>query len=454
MSFGGFSALYDHKIGYEALSRMTGMHGTILSREGEVLYDGREIDGQDCMQNVVVGNVYGAAIYSSYPKELSPSEFPRWKGIHVIGDRKDNVLETTLISREAHAELAKYYGYRSPSSVDHEGCVFAYNYKTGEVYVCLSLPALEPAKDGKNTMAPNRCSQILYDPGSTMKYVTTLCALQQFPGLGDPESEDYMVHDCHGVEALSTGEEIWDNAVHGTCDLTRATRQSCNSFFVELLHRMDVDQTRKALEAMNFLPKRQPGAGDPSDPMIPMGDMRRMPSYMDYRSADCFEDVWGMIGEISSRVTPIQMAMIAGAASNGGQAVHPYMVSKWINLTTGQETQYGPDAVDQMFPAETAETAVEIWKNATDMGYRGEGGLSPAITYAKTGTNEEGQEKDTNFRMLLGSIEQYDTAFFIVIENVDMTTEEERGNVKQMLMNIANELAVQLSVHLENETAD
>ena len=114
---------------------------------------------------------------------------------------------------------------------------------------------------------------------------------------------------------------------------------------------------------------------------------------------------------------PAFMAMIAAAAVNEGTAARPYVVQ---TITAGDgSTSHTAQQNRQVrfLTANTARQAAQVWSRAVEDHYRtGVSAVDKAISHAKTGTAQKGT--GSNNRLLLGAMEEYSTAFFIVVEDL------------------------------------
>ncbi len=84
-----------------------------------------------------------------------------------------------------------------------------------------------------------------YPPGSTVKMVTALAALEE--GLVDPKEEIY----CRGFIDLGNRRfHCWKRGGHGNMDLTNGLKQSCDVYYYEISQRVGIE--KMALMARRF----------------------------------------------------------------------------------------------------------------------------------------------------------------------------------------------------------
>ena len=226
----------------------------------------------------------------------------------------DSTLQTAA-SDALHEYAMRVPGKNSRRPQDR-GAAVLLNSQTGEVLALASEPAFDPAKltaaqwatlaakpDGP---ALNRAVSGLYPPGSVFKIVTAASALSH--GLGN------TVVVCHHTDdnvswrfdgKLYARRRITDEegfVPHGSTDLAKALRVSCNVYFANLgidLGARNLDETARHSFALAHLP-----------PLAKIGE--DLP--------DC------AYGQGQILVTPLEMASAAQAVAGGGERVAPTFV--------------------------------------------------------------------------------------------------------------------------------
>lgn len=397
--------------------------GPVVTRNGSELYDGRRATDPAITGNLVGGisKFIPNAIAYRYGAKTIPGNIGVLNGIRPLEKLQFREIRTTLLDADALEKIADAFRGKS-------GCCFAYNYKTGEVYTALSLPSIDQTpKDGftpeQEREAPllNRCLNGTYVPGSTMKIVTSICALEQSINPND------FTFQCDGatlVPEVENGRYRFhcanDNA-HGSVDFVAALGRSCNAYFANLILELNVEKTQQTLRNLGFTVN-----GTPSDNAVKeIGLLSKRTSSVTFKGDRASDDVWGLIGQGDTTVNMVDMAMIAGAVANGGESALPYVVRSLYDPNTGAELnpetgrKLNPDKLTKMrtlFSSRTASALYPDWKNAVSKYYT----CDSRITAAKTGTAEiegvEGTRNKYTNALLIGVIEEKETAFAIVIE--------------------------------------
>jgi peptidoglycan glycosyltransferase len=170
----------------------------------------------------------------------------------------------------------------------------------------------------------NRATQGLYAPGSTFKVVTLAAALES--NRFDPDSEfddpGYCIAYGKRVNNFDTSRPF------GRLSLATALQHSVNSVFCNI---------GKALGAKRILDQARK-FGFYERPPLETPDGERLPSGL-YRGgelwfpkSDSDVDAGRMaFGQERMLVTPLQMAMVAGAVGNAGILMRPWVVEKVVS---------------------------------------------------------------------------------------------------------------------------
>lgn len=305
---------------------------------------------------------------------------------YLLAEPKPGSVRLTLDSRiqeVAHLALG-----------NQKGAVAAINPKTGAVYALWSNPGYDPnpiashdqavakpAFDAVNSgdkPALGRAYAETYPPGSTFKVVTTAAALKA--GLR-PES----TYDNPQVLQLPDSNTGLRNFGGGTCradsggkvSLRGGFIQSCNTTFAQIGLQVGPERMREAADAFGFN-RVVPDIGiDTAASVYPP------PSAFAGARSSLAQSA---IGQFDVRVTPLQMAMVAGGVANNGVVMQPYLVAEVLD---GKGRRVGggvPKVLSQALPAQEAQIIkdfmVQVVANGT-----GTAGQVPGVTVGgKTGT--------------------------------------------------------------------
>ena len=223
---------------------------------------------------------------------------------------------------------------------DQRGAAVALNPKTGEILAMVSKPGYDPNAlashdlkavdtaykslngDPARPLVNRAISGDLYPPGSTFKVVTAAAALStgtwtetsEIPGPANLDLPQTTVGlPNSGGRACGPGDKV---------TLQDAMRISCNTAFGWLGLEMGGDKLRE--QAGRF------GFGDQLS--IPM---RVTPSKVP-AELNPPQTAQAAVGQYDVRVTPLQMAMVAGGIANKGVVMKPHLVQSILasDLTT------------------------------------------------------------------------------------------------------------------------
>ncbi len=175
----------------------------------------------------------------------------------------------------------------------------------------------------------NRATMNLMPPGSTWKPFMALLALSE--GLLGDEGEEATIF-CPGYHPFGQGRFFRCLDVHGHKNVVQALQNSCNTFFFELAHRMDLDVFKTYANRFGF------GVEAPTDLREQTAGFIPDSAYFNRTGR-----YWGKgsimnlgVGQGDMGVTPFQLARYAAALANGGTLHAPHMVSHLVEPETNE----------------------------------------------------------------------------------------------------------------------
>ena len=245
---------------------------------------------------------HGAETFmASYLLGFKASATERAKQLFSGGETRGDDIALTI-----DAELCAYASSLITPFVG--GAVVVINYKTGEILCSTSWPSFDPrnmtaalnASSGEASLL-NRATQGMYSPGSTFKIVTMASALSNF---SDAQTR---LFNCTGrLDVVNTTVTEAGGAVHGQNTLQTAFAKSCNSAFSTLAMELGASRLRWTASDFGFNENFLFSDLIVYNSVFPSGRL----------SKD--QLAWNGIGQGTVQVTPLHMAMIAGAIGNGG----------------------------------------------------------------------------------------------------------------------------------------
>lgn len=285
---------------------------------------------------------------------------------------------------------------------------------TGEVLSLASYPTydLSSWRQNWNELSAdlakpmfNRATQGTYAPGSTLKPLTAVAALEEGATTLTEKIRD-TGRWAYPNDPTGSGAWCWNRSGHGNVDVSQAITVSCNYFFAEMGYRLGMDTFREYLTAF--------GLGENTG--IETGDD---PGALPENKAGENQTPWAAFGQSNQLYSPIQLANYIATMVSGGahydahllKAVKTYDNSEVV--TTGNTA---PTNVIQM----NESTLAAVKKGMHDLTTSS---LAPYFSQcvveagAKTGTAQVGAEtENTGVFVCFAPYDEPEIAVSIVIE--------------------------------------
>lgn len=234
-------------------------------------------------------------------------------------------LDLQLVGEEAFSEVPE-------GEPPRMGAVVALDVRTGDVLVLISRPGFDPNSFAggidtatwkaltSNEWDPlqNRALQNHYPPGSTHKMIVAAALLQE--GVIDTHSTVF----CPGFFRFGgRAYRCWKRGGHGTVNLQKALRESCDVFFYTYGEKLGID--RLAVYAKAFGIGRVPGLGLGTEApgLVPSSAWKRRRFGQPWYPG---ETISASIGQGFNLYTPMQLAIAYAALANGGKVMKPRLV--------------------------------------------------------------------------------------------------------------------------------
>lgn len=410
--------------------------GMVYDRNGSVLFDGMNKGIYPDNYFIDVGNLIGddkgQMTNTLVARNIGKLNNYSFSG-GLVKEGGKAAIYTTLDHNANRAVYDTYMGAK--------GCAVAYNYKTGELLVCTSLPSLDPTKGYANIDSMETgtlISKAMYGtvPGSTQKVSTVISALEimgsdrlfgkSFNCSGHYTNLSGKVIDCHN----SYG--------HGTQNIQEAVENSCNPFFAQLVEDSDLplDRLKKMYTKLGYA--------------VSDNDTENEIEYFDIDGIQCekasakltdkndFNTQWSCIGQSETLASPMQLMMWQSAIANGtGKMTMPRLISR-VTDVYGEDTEVtGTEFSEEIFSADTASAVKQILLTNGANHYSWS---IPNYTIGiKSGTAQvkDGAEENA---LLVGFVDdpQNPIAFCVLLENKYSTIATAENIVKVMLDNLCS----------------
>lgn len=306
------------------------------------------------------------------------------------------------------------------------GAVVVQDVRTGAVLASASYPdfSLNTYYDDYASLANdpgkplwNRTLQSTYSPGSTMKPVIAIAALEE--DIIDASSICY----CEGqYEYIDQVFACFNKTAHGAINVEQALQHSCNIFFFELARQLGIEKMNTYSSLF--------GLGQKTG--IEIGESEGILAGIAYRESlglgwKAGETLLAAIGQSDNSFTPLQLTNYCATIANGGTRYTPYLVEKIVdsNFSSVLFEHTPVVAAETNISESTLDTVKKgMWLVAND------GSCEPYLgdlkyeVACKTGTAEktlvvDGKivEGTNGFLIAFGPYENSEIAVTVVIEN-------------------------------------
>ena len=213
---------------------------------------------------------------------------------------------------------------------DLAGSISVMDIYTGEMIAMHSSPSFDPSlfifgisQDDwqlirNNPLKPlvNKTLSGLYSPGSTIKPIVALSALEN-----NIISENFKVKCTGKIEMYGQAYHCWKEKGHGVMTLKNAIKQSCDTYFYEISRKLGVDRLNETAVKFGLGEKVLKGAFENEKKGL-------MPSTK--WKKDTLGKGWVIgetlitgIGQGYIQTTPLQLCLMTAQIANGGYKIYP-----------------------------------------------------------------------------------------------------------------------------------
>jgi penicillin-binding protein A len=321
------------------------------------------------------------------------------------------------------------------------GAAAAIDPKTGKVLVMASSPTYNPNLVERNFrriqrgagpcgVAPllNRTTSGLFTPGSIFKVVTAAAALDS--GTYTPQSTFFDPGFC--IEYGKRVNNYDTTSPFGLVSFTQAMVNSINSSFCEMGKKMGAPKILDYARRFGFY----------DDPPVDLPSGERSPSGLYQggrllpRSQEGRADPGRLaFGQERMQVTPLQMAMVAGAIANGGVVMKTTLTDRIRKPDGTVLLRIGPDELRRAVKREVAGEIASMMEGVVSSG-TGTAAQIPGVRVAgKTGTAETGVAgRNTAWFIAFAPVEDPQVAIAVVLQNQTATGGEVAAPVAKRIM--------------------
>jgi len=286
---------------------------------------------------------------------------------------------------------------------DKAGAAVLMEVNSGEILAFASNPGFDPALftgrmspeqwqsylDDKRHPLENKALKGQYPPGSTYKIITALA------GLEEGVISDQTTVQCTGSHTVGTDTfRCWDKKGHGTVNLKRALRESCDVYFYILGEKIGVDKIAAYARKFGLGEPLKVGLENEKGGNIPDAAWKKKKFGKPWYRGETLPVA---IGQGYTLLTPIQLtAMIAATATNG-QLYRPHLVKKIIDPDGKLIREFKPEVIASIDIKPASFRAVKEGLLAVVNEPKGTGAaarLYEVKVAGKTGTSQVVKQRD------------------------------------------------------------
>ncbi|MFZ2949057.1 MAG: penicillin-binding protein 2, partial [Desulfuromonadaceae bacterium] len=217
------------------------------------------------------------------------------------------------------------------------GAAVAMDVTNGEILAFVSNPGFDPSLfsgklpadiwqgylDDKRHPLENKALSGQYPPGSTFKMITALAGLQ------DNRINGSTSVNCNGSYDLGTSTfKCWNKKGHGTTDLRKSLRESCDVFYYQLGERLGVDKIAAAARTFKLGEPLGVELLNERSGLIPTAEWKQKRFGKRWFQG---ETLSVSIGQGAVLLTPIQLASMTATIANEGTIYRPHLVKRIVD---------------------------------------------------------------------------------------------------------------------------
>jgi len=213
---------------------------------------------------------------------------------------------------------------------DVAGSISVMDIYTGDIIAMQSSPSFDPnlflfgiSHDDwqlirNNPLKPliNKTLSGLYSPGSTIKPIVALSALEN-----NIINKNFKVRCSGKIEMYGQVYHCWKEKGHGIVNLKKAMKESCDTYFYEIARKLGVDRLKKTAVKFGFGEKvLQDTFSNEKKGLIPNTQWKK----------DNLGKGWVIgetlitgIGQGYTQTTPLQLCLMTAQLANGGHKIYP-----------------------------------------------------------------------------------------------------------------------------------
>ncbi|MDD5285535.1 MAG: penicillin-binding protein 2 [Desulfuromonadaceae bacterium] len=220
---------------------------------------------------------------------------------------------------------------------EQAGAAVAMDVNSGEILAFVSNPAYDPSLfsgklpadkwkeylEDKRHPLENKALTGQYPPGSTYKIITALA------GLHEHKIDESTTITCNGSYDLGTSTfKCWNKRGHGTTNLKKSLRESCDVYYYQLGEKLGVDKIASAAKAFMLGAPMGVELQNEKAGLIPTAEWKQKRYGKRWYHGETLPVA---IGQGYVLMTPIQMASMIATVANEGTVFRPHLVKRVVD---------------------------------------------------------------------------------------------------------------------------
>ncbi len=212
------------------------------------------------------------------------------------------------------------------------GAICVMDIYRGDVITLVSAPAFDSNKfvhginqkdwdfliKHRDKPLVNKAIAGLYPPGSTIKILSTISALEN--DIFNPKT----VIQCKGhIELYGEKYHCWKKKGHGFLDMREGIKQSCDVYFYEVARKLGIDRLSETAKKFGLGKKVLANLVEERSGLVPNTKWKK--KYIG-KSWYLGETLHAGIGQGYWQVSPLQLCLMTAQVANGGYKIEPRIV--------------------------------------------------------------------------------------------------------------------------------
>ena len=215
------------------------------------------------------------------------------------------------------------------------GSISVMDIYTGEIIAMNSSPSFDPnlflygieknkwREIQKDPLKPllNKTVSGLYSPGSTIKPIVALSALEN--NVISPDMKVNCRGHKHPLELYGMKYHCWKKQGHGYMSLKNAIKQSCDSYFYEVARLLGVDRLNKTAKKFGLGAVVLGNYFNEKKGVVPSTKWKKEAIGQNWYLG---ETLINGIGQGYIQTTPLQLCLMTAQLANGGHKIYPKII--------------------------------------------------------------------------------------------------------------------------------